>query len=177
MVTWTCNTWPDSRADGYTTFFRPQDVPFFPGLSNRNIPQTVLGVVMYFASPGTIRAIRFIKGDAERGTGHTCKVYDANRQLLAQTGGFNDQRCTDGQWVVARLNPPLAVEASTKYTFAVDSMASFVGTDRYYPRPRKRGRILSPTAAGVYGRPNECPMLTEVTYNYWIDGEPHASPC
>lgn len=130
-----------------------------------------MGSQIFTSAPGIIRAVRFIKGVGERNFGHAGKIYDVNGALLATTYSAINDDCEGGKWVTLALQTPLVVESSTQYLVVIDSVNIMAASQQYFTVPLRRGRLMMPVGAGVFGNRNTIPTFVEAFYNYFVDGK------
>ncbi|WP_335582767.1 DUF4082 domain-containing protein [Cryobacterium arcticum] len=128
-----------------------------------------LGMTFSSSQPGSIRAIRFFKGEGNTGT-HTGSIWSSAGARLA-TVTFTGE--TASGWQTAQLGTPLAISAGQEYTVSYFApVGRYSYTSSYFTQARTSGPLTaSATTNGryLYGTAGGRPLYSWNASNYFVD--------
>ena len=167
---WTFTT--GAAAPVITTIWSNAVVPATPSVSETDALE--LGVKFRSDVAGYIRGIRFYKGANNTGT-HTGSLWSSAGSRLA-TATFGTETATGWQQVL--FTTPIQIAANTTYIASYYApQGGFAVNLNYFTNGGADSGVLhalSNTAAGgngvfIYGGPNQFPVNTWSSSNYWVD--------
>jgi hypothetical protein len=159
-----CSSWPRSPGQ---TFFQPGEVPTYPEEFDGPHVKIVVGLKLRVLNASTFTAVRYYKGNGERGT-HKGVIYDSSGKAVASTSDMADSTCAGGQWVTLPLLTHFRADPNAEYMVVVDGATTYALTEGYdFSTPR--GHLLP--VGGYYGFQIGRMPTTPSKDNYWVDGE------
>lgn len=170
-----------AQADpGPVSLFAPSATPAVPSFNDATSLE--LGVRFHSDVAGTVKAVRFYKGEKNTGT-HTGSVWTSSGALLG-TATFADESASG--WQQVTFDTPVAIEADVTYVASYHTEVGFYAVDKdaFAEHGVDSGPLHVATNGGAFrasgaGFPNEFSV-----HNYWVDvvfqetkkPEPSAAP-
>ncbi|WP_440107867.1 DUF4082 domain-containing protein [Streptosporangium sp. H16] len=176
------NTFPTSTYEATNYWVDVLFVPFaslwedtaVPAVKSHPDGQPVtVGVKFRTLTSGSIRGIRFYKGERNTGT-HVGSLWTSDGQLLA-SATFTDE--TASGWQQVNLATPVTVTANTTYVVSCHTTSGYYSQTRPYFTVQYTNEPLIALANGeeggngvyAYGATNTFPTSSHQATNYWVD--------
>ncbi|MGW0595434.1 DUF4082 domain-containing protein [Streptosporangium sp. NPDC002607] len=165
------NYWVDVLFVPFTSLWEKTDTPAVNSFPDKQ-PVTV-GVKFKTMTSGTIRGVRFYKGDKNTGT-HVGALWTSDGQLLASATFTNE---TASGWQQVNFATPVPVTENTTYVASYNTVSGNYSLKRPYFTAQYTSEPLIAPASGAeggngvytYGATSTFPTSTYQASNYWVD--------